>query len=96
MLTDLICSRKRAVAASYDTSEGAQFIKSLHDNHLLQHNPVACIWSHNIRHITQQRHKFVLLNIRESMECRTIISALLLPQLHGRISKLLEFGSCRE
>jgi len=95
-VTDLICSEERVVAASYDTSEGAQFIKPLHDSHHLQHNPVACIWSHNIRHVTQPRHNLFLLNIRESMECTTTISALLLPQLHGRISKLLEFGSCRE
>ena len=96
MVTDFICSEKRAVAVSYGTSEGAQFIKPLHDNHLLQHNPVACIWSHNIRHVTQPRHTFVLLNILESMECTTTTSSLLLPQLHGRISKLLEFGSYRE
>jgi len=95
MVTDLICSEKRAVAASCGISEGAQFIKPFHENHLLQHNPVACIWSHNIRLFTQPRHNFVLLNIGESME-RTTISTLLLPKLHGRISKLQEFGSCRE
>jgi hypothetical protein len=87
MVTDLICSEKRAVAASCGTSEDAQFIKPLHDNHLLQNNPVPCIWSHNIRHVTQPRHNFVLLNIRESMDCTTI-SPLLLLKLHGRISKL--------
>jgi hypothetical protein len=43
MVTDLICSDKRAVAASCGTSEGAQFIKPLHDNHLVQNNnPVPC------------------------------------------------------
>jgi len=86
MATDLFSSEKRAVAASCGTSECAQFIKPVHDNHLLQNNPVPCIWSHNIRRVTQPYHKF-LLNIRDSMECTTI-SPLLLPKLHGRISKL--------
>jgi len=58
MVTDLIFSDKRAVAASCGTSEGAQFIKPPHDSHLVQNNPVPCIWSHNIRHVTQPRHIF--------------------------------------
>jgi len=47
-VNDLICSEKRAVAVSCGTSEGAQFIKPLHDNHLLQNIILLLVFGHTI------------------------------------------------